>query len=752
MEKTLVITGMHCVSCARRVENALRSLPGVSAADVNAADGTALISFDPSLVMESDLDAAVTEAGYKVVRAERAVQPVDAEEQARHEEEAGLRRRCILSASLGVPLMYIAMSRHAGLPFPSLPPGAMALLQWLLATPVIIAGSGFFRRGILAYIKTKTASMDTLIAIGTGTSYLYSLFITVLILKGSPGYGTEDLYYETAAMIIAFILLGNWLGAAARGRTSAAIRALGKLQPSTAWIMRNGNPEEISVGNIAAGDVLLVKPGQRVPVDGAVREGYSSVDESMITGESIPVEKKAGDTVIGGTLNMNGSFTFAARHTGEDSVLARIIDMVRRAQVSRAPVQRLADRVAAWFVPAVMILAAASGFFWLWYSGDTGMALTALISVLIIACPCSLGLATPTAIMVATGIAARHGILIRDAEAVQKAETVDTIVFDKTGTLTEGKPVVSDFRVAEGEDLLNVLGVLSSVEERSEHTLARAVIAYAELKGAGRVDVEEFRVVPGKGVKARSEGRDIIVGKREFLEELGVKIDESLAAESECLARAGKTLLWIAAQNRNIGYAAVADTVKASAPRAVALLKRAGKRICMITGDSRATAMAIARETGIDEVIPEVLPEDKAARIQELRDDGRRVAMVGDGINDAPALATADVGIAIGSGTDAAMESASIVLVRNDVMDVYTAIKLSRRAIRTVRQNLFWAFFYNIVGLPVAAGILYPFTGYLLNPVIAAAAMAFSSATVVINSLLIRHPRDTTILVSPEAR
>ena len=741
MKTNLTITGMHCVSCARRVENALRALPGVTDAAVNAADGTANVSFDPSRVKDGDFDRVVAEAGYKVVRAAPAVQQSDAEESARHEEQVDLKRRFIVAVGFGVALMYIAMSHHAGLPFPFLSSRAMAVLQWFLATTVVVAGSAFYRRGIISFIKTRMASMDTLIAIGTGTAYLYSMFVTVRIFQGAPGFGPDQLYYETAAMIIAFILLGNWMGAAARGRTSAAIRALAKLQPVTAWILRDGNPVETAVADIVPGDMILVKPGQRIPVDGTVRDGYSAVDESMITGESIPVEKKTEDSVIGGTLNTNGSFTFIARHTGADTMLSHIIEMVHRAQMSQAPVQRLADRVAAWFVPVVMAIALAAGAFWLWYTGDMGFALTALIAVLIIACPCSLGLATPTAIMVATGVAARHGILIRNADAVQKAGSVDTVVFDKTGTLTVGKPKLTDFRVAEGEDPLRVLGVFAAVEERSEHTLARAVRAYAEEKGVRRVPVEEFRIVPGKGVVARSEERDIVIGKREFLEEEGVSIDPALAAESERLAHEGKTLVWIAEQKINVGCAAIADPVKESALRAVEKLKRAGIKIFMITGDSRATAMAIARETGIDAVMPEVLPQDKAAEIQMLKDKGYRVAMVGDGINDAPALATADVGIAIGSGTDVAIESAAIVLVRNDVTDVVVAMELSRRTMRTIRQNLFWAFFYNIVGLPIAAGALYPFTGYLLSPIIAAAAMAFSSVTVVTNSLLIRRFR-----------
>jgi Cu+-exporting ATPase len=583
--------------------------------------------------------------------------------------------------------------------------------------------------------------MDTLIALGTGTAFLWSLASSILIWSGNPNYGRDDLYYEVAGLLIAFILLGRLLEALAKGRTSASIRKLLELQPKTALVVRDEREQEIPVEEVIVGDAIIVKPGGSVPVDGVILDGSSSVDQSLLTGESIPVEKNIGDEVIGGTMNKGGWLKFSATKVGKDTALAQIVRLVEEAQGSKAPVQRLADRVSAYFVPAVLAIGVVT--FLAWYLSGSGLvfALTTFIAVVIIACPCALGLATPTAVMVGTGKGAENGILIRDAATLERACQVDTIVFDKTGTLTRGKPQVTDIiPLSNPYSSDEILKLAAAAEKRSEHHLSEAIISKAEERDISIPEVENFSAIPGKGVEAKYNDTAILVANRKLFADKGIDIS---TAEDRIrqLEGEGKTVVLVAAEGRVTGIIAVADTAKEFAAETVAELKRRGKQVIMITGDNRGSAESIAHNLGIDRVLAEVLPEDKAVEIKRLQEQGHTVAMVGDGINDAPALVQADVGIAIGSGTDIAIESGGIVLVKDDLRDVVRTLELSRYTMRKIKQNLFWAFSYNSLGIPIAAGILYPFTGFLLNPIIAGAAMAFSSVSVVTNSLSMRRYR-----------
>jgi Cu+-exporting ATPase len=583
--------------------------------------------------------------------------------------------------------------------------------------------------------------MDTLVALGTGTAYLYSLASAILIWSGNANYGKDDLYFEVAGLLIVFILLGRMLEAIAKGRTSASIRKLLDLQPKTALVVRDGAEQEIPVEEVLVGDAVIVKPGAGVPVDGIVVEGSSAVDQSLLTGESIPVEKGVDDEVIGGTLNKHGWFKFRATKVGKDTALARIVRLVEEAQGSKAPVQRLADRVAAYFVPAVLVIGIVAFAAWLLLGSEFVFALQVFIAVIIIACPCALGLATPTAVIVGTGLGAENGILIKDAETLEKAHRVDTIVFDKTGTLTRGKPVVTDIvPLTNPTPPDEILRLAAAAEKRSEHHLSEAIVSRATESGIAIPEVESFSAIPGKGVEARYDGTAILVANRKLLADRGI----DASAEEERIAQLeqeGKTVALVAADARLVGMIAIADTPKDSAAETVSWLKRQGRQVVMITGDNRRSAESVARTLGIDQVLADVLPEDKAGQIKKLQELGHSVAMVGDGINDAPALVQADVGIAIGSGTEVAIESGGIVLVKDDLRDVARTLDLSSYTMRKIKQNLFWAFFYNSVGIPIAAGILYPFTGFLLNPIIAGAAMAFSSVSVVTNSLSMRRHR-----------
>ncbi len=730
----LKVIGMDNAHCVGTVESALRGVKGVLSSQLFANE-RAIISFDPALTSSEAIKKAIRDAGYTPV--EEAT--VDREREVRRNEIRILRIKVVAAVVFGIPLLYFAMGHHLSLPLPALSDGSMALLQLLLTTPIIAIGYQFYTVGIRSVVKNRSASMDTLVALGTGTAYLYSLATSILVWSGNADYGKDDIYYEVAGLLIVFILLGRLLEATAKGRTSDSIRKLLELQPKTALIVRDNKEQEIPVEDVIAGDTVLVKPGGAIPVDGVVVEGSSSVDQSLLTGESIPVEKNVDDEVIGGTINKSGWLKFRATKVGADTALAQIVKLVEEAQGSKAPVQRLADRVAAYFVPVVLAIGLIT--FLAWYLSGTGLVfgITAFIAVVIIACPCALGLATPTAVIVGTGLGAENGILIKDAETLERACRIDTVVFDKTGTLTRGKPEVTDIipfsNPLSGDDILKLA---ASAEKRSEHHLSEAIVSKARGSGISIPEVESFSAIPGKGVEARYNGTNILVANRKLLADRD--IDASAAEEIAArLEDEGKTVVMISVDGRFAGIIAVADTQKDSAAETVSWLKRRSKQVIMITGDNRRSAESIARSLDIDQVLSEVLPEDKATEIKRLQEQGRIVAMVGDGINDAPALVQADVGIAIGSGTDVAIESAGVVLVKDDLRDVARTLELSCYTMRKIKQNLFWAFFYNSVGIPIAAGILYPFIGFLLNPIIAGAAMAFSSISVVSNSLSMRR-------------
>jgi Cu+-exporting ATPase len=734
---------MHCAACVAAVERALKKVDGVADARVNFASEKATIDFDPQLVTLEALDAAVSDAGYTPVHeaaGETAAEATDREQEARRAELAELRARFVVSMGLALPLLYLAMGPHLGLPAPPLSGGAMALLQLLLTTPILAVNHVFYTRGILAVARSGAATMDTLVALGTGAAWLYSVVSSILVWTGRDPHAAHRLYYETAGVLVAFIVLGKWLEAIARGKTSEAIRALMGLAARTATVVREGRELEVPVEEVRVGDIVLVRPGQKIPVDGTVAEGSSSVDESMLTGESIPVEKGAGDRVTGATVNGTGSFRFRAERVGRDTVLAQIVRLVEQAQGSKAPIQALADRVAAVFVPVVVGIAVLAFGGWLLAGQSFAFALSIFIAVLVIACPCALGLATPTAVMVGTGIGARNGILIKSAEALQRAHQVTTVVFDKTGTLTRGAPELTDVIALGGADEAGLLRDAAAVERLSEHPLAEAVVHGARARGLEVPEAAHFKSVTGKGVRAMVGGREVVLGNRALMGELGFALGEAeprLAA----LEEAGRTAVIVGVAGKVAGLVAVADTLKPHAREAVDALRRMGKKVVMITGDNRRTGEAIGRQLGIDRVLAEVRPDGKAEEVRKLQEAGERVAMVGDGINDAPALTQADVGVAMGSGTDVAIESGDVVLIRGDLRDAVTAIDLSRYAMGKIRQNLFWAFVYNSIGIPVAAGLLYPAFHFLLNPMIAGAAMAFSSVSVVSNSLLMRRYR-----------
>jgi Cu+-exporting ATPase len=731
------IEGMTCAACAKAIERATRKLDGVLESNINLATEKLTIAYEPSKVRFPDIRKAVSMAGYKIFEEERST---DADKELKENEAKSLWRKFLLSAVFTVPLLYVAMGHMIGLPLPEaidpmMNPKNFAMLQLILVLPVIAMGSRFYIVGFRTLAK-RSPNMDSLIAIGTSAAFLYGLFAVYKIFTGDSGY-THDMYFESAGVILTLVTLGKYFEAVSKGKSSEAIKKLMGLSPKTARVIISGEEKEISLEEVEAGDLIVVRPGEKMPVDGQVAEGTTSVDESMLTGESIPVEKNPGDMVIGASINKNGSIKYRATKVGKDTTLAQIIRLVEEAQGSKAPIAKLADTIAGYFVPVVIALAVISGIAW-YLSGETALfGLTIFISVMVIACPCALGLATPTAIMVGTGKGAEYGVLIKSGAALETAHRIQTVVLDKTGTITEGRPVVTDIFAFEGFDQEYLLQAAASAEKGSEHPLGEAIVKAAQEKGMELKAVSGFKAIPGLGIEVSIDGKGIIMGNKKLMDDRAVDVAGKWEL-SQKLAGEGKTPMYISAEGRLAGIIAVADTVKENSMKAVAGLKEMGIEVVMITGDNRRTADAIARQVGIDRVLAEVLPENKAEEVKKLQSEGKKVAMVGDGINDAPALAQADVGIAIGSGTDVAIESADIVLMRGDLMDVITAIDLSKKTIRNIKQNLFWAFGYNVVGIPVAMGLLHLFGGPLLNPMIAGAAMSFSSVSVVTNALRLK--------------
>ena len=734
----LGVTGMTCAACVGRVEKALRRVPGVLGADVNLATERAAVEHLVGVTEMGDLARAVEEAGYGVVRGED-----EPAEDAREREYRSLRRTFLVAAALTALILVGSVPMMFGF-MPPVPVGWLELLLLALATPVQFWAGWRFYRGAWGALRHGQADMNTLVAVGTSAAYLYSAVATLAPgLFGAAG-GRADVYFETSALIVTLILLGRLLEARARGRTGEAIKRLAGLRAETARVVRGRSPGEevdVPVEEVRVGDVVVVRPGERVAVDGIVVSGESAVDEAMITGEPIPSVKRAGDEVIGATVNKTGTFRFRATRIGRDTALSQIVRLVEEAQGSKAPIQRLADRVSGVFVPAVLVLAALTFLVWLLFGPEPAfaLALSNAVALLIIACPCAMGLATPTSVMVGTGRGAERGILVKGGEALEGAHRLTTVVLDKTGTLTRGEASLTDIVPADGFPEGEILRLAASAERASEHPLGEAIVAGARERGMQLSDPESFEAPTGRGVRATVDGRAVLVGSRRLMRESGVP-ENGLAPSFERLSDAGKTPVLVAVDGRAAGLVAVSDAVHEGSREAVGALKSLGLKVAMISGDDRRTAAAVARELGIGRVLAEVMPEEKAKEIERLQAEGEVVAMVGDGINDAPALARADVGVAIGTGTDVAMEAADLTLISGDPRGVARAIRLSRATMRNIRQNLFWAFAYNVVLIPVAAGALYPLLGGagLLNPVLAAAAMALSSVTVVSNALRLR--------------
>jgi Cu+-exporting ATPase len=793
-QATLQVTGMTCASCVAHVERALRELPGVSQAIVNLATGTAKVEFDPSQVSLEQMAQAVREVGYEAVPIVEAREAVDREREARQRE---IKRQGFYLA-FAAPLSAIIMLgtfRDYWI-FPYFVPEWLGnkFLLGLLTTPIVFGPGRQFFVNSWRGLRAGVTDMNLLYATGIGAAYLIAVINTLWPTAGFGGEGAT--FYESAALLTTFIVLGRFLEALTRGRTSEAIRKLMSLQPKVARVLRNGQEQEIPAEAVQVGDIVIVRPGERIPVDGVVLEGYSAVDESMITGESMPVEKKAGDEVIGGTMNKTGSFRFRATKVGRETALAQIIKLVEDAQTSKAPIQRLADWVAGHFILGVHALALLVFIFWFFVGynaffdpstsfllsphklgeiGVFGFSLLLSITVLVISCPCAVGLATPSAMMAGTGKAAEHGVLFKGADAIEAASKLTTIVFDKTGTLTKGEPSVTDVitphpyltrslsACGEGQgevrgegmgvrvEELEVLRLAAIAEKNSEHPLGEAIVRAAQEHNIEIPPAESFNAIPGHGVEARYQGKEILLGNRKLMAERGVDIS-ALLAHAETLEQDGKTVMFVALDRKALGLIAVADTLKEYSIEAVQQLHRLGLSVVMITGDNRRTAEAIARQLGIDRVLAEVLPQDKAEEIKKLQAQGQRVAMVGDGINDAPALAQADVGIAIGSGTDIAKETGHVILIKEDLRDVVVAIEIAKATMRKVKQNLFWAFIYNTLGIPIAAGLLYPLAKIVVSPELAAFFMATSSVSVTLNTLLLKRFRPSLKMLTEGAK
>ncbi len=738
------VEGMTCASCVARVEKALSGVEGVASADVNLATERATVTFNPEQTSYEKMARAVDAAGYKLVASAEGEEALDRERKRREREARLLKAKLIYSASSAVVIMVLSMGHMAIPGLNSLSQRTLFFILFVLATPVQFGPGWTFYRGAWKAARHGTTDMNTLIAVGTTAAYGYSVLVT-FFPSFISGTGLElAVYYDASATIIALILLGKYLEAKAKGRTSDAIRRLLDLQARTARILRDGEERDIPVEEVRVGDIVVVRPGEKIPVDGEISEGRSVVDESMLTGEPLPVEKGPGDEVTGATVNGTGSFRFRVTRVGSDTVLAQIIKLVEEAQGSKAPIQRMADKVASVFVPVVISIAVVTFLVWLLTGPDPSFnyALITAVSVLVIACPCALGLATPTAIMVGTGKGAELGILIKGGEVLETAGRLDVVVFDKTGTLTRGKPVVTDAVALNGRDENDLLSLAASVERGSEHPLAETLVEEASARGLELGEARDFQAVPGRGVTARLNGSEVRLGNTAFMSENGIDLG-GLEVQAEELSREGKTIVYALEDNELLGLIAVADTAKPMAAETIQALKDMGVQVAMISGDRRSTAEAVANQLGVDRVLAEVLPADKAAEVARIQSEGKVVAMVGDRINDAPALAQADIGIAIGTGTDVAVETSDITLISDDLRKVVTAIKLSQRTLRTIKQNLFWAFIYNVIGIPIAAGVLYPAWGVLLNPIFAAGAMAFSSVSVVSNSLRLRRFKES---------
>ena len=752
MKMTLRIGGMHCAACSRAVERALKKTEGVESAAVNIATEKAVLVFDDKKLKYKDIVNAIVKAGYQVVGKEEDI----LEKKAKEIKEQKI--RLIISAIFSIPLFYISMSpmiKFVKLPLPEIlshhsNPQIFSIVALILCIPVMVSGYKFYTLGFPALFR-GAPNMDSLVAIGTTASFVYSVYSSVLSFIGLNPHG-DNLYYESAAVIITLVQFGKYLEARSKGKTGEAIKKLMGLQPKTARIIENGEEKEIKIEDLKVGNILIVRPGEKIPVDGEIIEGYSSVDESMLTGESIPIEKNIGDKVVGASINKTGTFKFKATKVGDDTALAQIIKLVEDAQGSKAPISHIADVVSSYFVPAVIAIALISGIAWFIAVHNFVFSLTVFVSVLVIACPCTLGLATPTAIMVGTGKGAELGILFKNAEALELSQKINAIMFDKTGTLTEGKPYLTDIISNDKSDKERLLLLTASAENGSEHPLAEAIVREAKEKNIKPLPIENFKALSGFGIDAIIDKKRILIGNKKLMEKENISV-ESFFNETEKLSKEGKTPMYVAEDGKLLGIIACADKLKEDSVDTINRLHKLNIKTVMITGDNKNTAEAIANETGIDIVLSEVLPEEKSNEVKKLQDKNYIVAMVGDGINDAPALTQANVGIAIGSGTDVAIESADIVLVKSKTEDVVTAIELSKATMRDIKQNLFWAFCYNVLGIPVAAGLLHIFReslinsaigdflvaimgkDLLLNPIFAALAMSLSSVCVVTNAL-----------------
>jgi Cu+-exporting ATPase len=731
----LPIQGMSCASCVLKIEKALLETKGVTKAVANLATERAKVEYIPTQTNLSEIKKTIESTGYKVLEVDTG-EVEDYERIIREKEYQKLKRKFVFGLIISIIVFIGSLEWFPGVPKIL----TNYFLLWILATPVQFWAGWQFYRGAWGAFRHRNADMNTLIAVGTSAAYLYSVSAILFPSFFKSGGIEPKVYFDTSAIIITLILLGRVLEARAKGQTSEAIKRLIGLQPKTASVIKEGKEIDIPVAEVLVGDLVIVRPGEKIPVDGIVKEGKSFVDESMITGESIPVDKKAGDEVIGATINKSGSFKFEATKVGKDTALAQIIKLVQEAQGSKAPIQRLTDVIAGYFVPVVISLAILTFVIWFDFgpSPTLTFALMNFVAVMIIACPCALGLATPTAIMVGTGKGAEKGILIQGGESLETAHKINSIVFDKTGTLTKGEPEVTDIVSFDNLSLRDILFYAGSVEKNSEHPLGEAIVKKAVQQKIALKEPENFNSIAGFGIDAKIDGRIILLGNQKLMEERKIEI-ENLISKSKELAQDGKTPIYISIDGKGSAIIAVADTIKENSKEAVDQLHRLGLEVVMLTGDNRKTAEAIAKKVGIDRVLSEVRPEAKVSEVKKLQNEGKVVAMVGDGINDAPALAQADVGIAIGTGTDVAMEASDITLIKGDLSGVVTAIKLSKRTIRTIKQNLFWAFIYNVIGIPIAAGVLYPFFGILLNPMIASATMAFSSISVISNSLRLRR-------------